>query len=117
VKLSQDRILTTHVGSLPRSTAVIDLLYRKENGETVDATAYDAAIAAGVADAVAKQVTAGIDVVSDGETSKISYSTYIKDRYAGFSGEYIPKTHLDLRDHPDFRERQRRNGGGPGEFH
>jgi 5-methyltetrahydropteroyltriglutamate--homocysteine methyltransferase len=104
VKLSQDRILTTHVGSLPRSAAVVDLLYKRENGEAVDAPAYDAAIAAGVADAVEKQLAAGIDIVSDGETSKVGYATYIKDRLSGFAGHYPRPPHLDLAPYPELRE-------------
>jgi 5-methyltetrahydropteroyltriglutamate--homocysteine methyltransferase len=103
VQLSQDRILTTHVGSLPRSAAVVELLYRKENGEAVDAAVFDAAVAAGVADAVAKQVAAGIDVVSDGETSKVGYATYVKDRLSGFAGHYPRPPHLDLAPYPELR--------------
>ncbi len=104
MKLSQDRILTTHVGSLPRSAAVVELLYKKENGEAVDAAAFDAAVATGVAAAVAKQVAAGIDIVSDGETSKVGYATYIKDRLSGFAGHYPRPPHLDLEPYPELRE-------------
>ena len=86
MKLSTERILTTHVGSLPRSAEVVELLYKKDNGEPYDAAAFDAAIAAGVAEAVAKQVAAGVDIVSDGETSKVGYSTYVKDRLSGIRG-------------------------------
>jgi 5-methyltetrahydropteroyltriglutamate--homocysteine methyltransferase len=107
MKASTDRILTTHVGSLPRPPAVVDCLVRKEKGDAHDAAAFARTMRQGVADIVRRQAEAGIDVVSDGETSKISYSTYIKDRYSGFSGEYTPKTHLDLRDHPEFRERMK----------
>src|SRR5436190_1714722 len=81
---STERILTTHVGSLPRGPAVLELLYKKENGEPYDAAAFDAAVAAAVDDVVAKQVAVGIDIVSDGETSKVGYATYIKDRLSGF---------------------------------
>ena len=107
MKASTERILTTHVGSLPRPPAVVVCLVRKERGEAFDGAEFARTMREGVADILRRQAQAGIDVVSDGETSKISYSTYIKDRYAGFSGEYIPKTHLDLRDHPDFRERMK----------
>ena len=107
MKTSVDRILTTHVGSLPRPPAVVDCLLRKERGEAVDPAQFERTMRQGVLDIVRRQAEAGVDVVSDGETSKISYSTYIKDRYAGFGGEYRPKTHLDLRDHPDFRERMK----------
>jgi 5-methyltetrahydropteroyltriglutamate--homocysteine methyltransferase len=107
LKASTDRILTTHVGSLPRSPAVVDCLLRKEKGEEVDAGQFERTMRQGVLDIVRRQAEVGIDVVSDGETSKISYSTYIKDRYAGFGGEHRPKTHLDLCEHPEFRERMK----------
>ena len=104
---SADRILTTHVGSLPRPAAVVEWLLRKEKGEPLDGAQFERAMREGVLDAVRRQAGAGIDVVSDGETSKISYATYIKDRYAGFGGEHRPKTHLDLREHPEFRSRMK----------
>ncbi len=102
--LSTERILTTHVGSLPRGPSVIELLYKKEHGEPYDATALHEAVAAAVDDVVAKQVAAGIDVVSDGETSKVGYATYIKDRLSGFAGHYPRPPHLDLAPYPEFRE-------------
>jgi 5-methyltetrahydropteroyltriglutamate--homocysteine methyltransferase len=105
MKLSTSRILTTHVGSLPRTGPITDLLLRKERGEPLDVAEFDAGVAAAVKDIVKKQADAGIDVVSDGETSKIGYATYIKDRLSGFGGENIAKPHLDLRDHPDLRKR------------
>lgn len=104
MKLSTERILTTHVGSLPRTAAVVELLYKKENGEPYDSAALAAAVAAGVHAAVAKQVAAGIDVVSDGETSKVGYATYIKDRLSGFAGHQPRPPHLDLAPYPEFRE-------------
>ena len=104
---STDRILATHVGSLPRSDAVVAQLLKKERGEALDAAEFDRVMRAGVDAIVARQVELGIDVVSDGETAKISYSTYIKDRYSGFEGDYVPKPHLDLVDHPQFVERMK----------
>jgi 5-methyltetrahydropteroyltriglutamate--homocysteine methyltransferase len=104
MRLSTERILTTHVGSLPRTGGVVELLYKKENGEAYDRAAFAAAVAAGVADAVAKQVAAGVDVVSDGETSKVGYATYIKDRLAGFAGHHPRPPHLDLAPYPELRE-------------
>ena len=104
MRLSTERILTTHVGSLPRSGEVVELLYKKDGGEPYDRAAFDAAVAAGVADAVAKQVAAGVDIVSDGETSKVGYSTYIKDRLSGFAGHYSRPPHLDLAPYPELRE-------------
>jgi methionine synthase II (cobalamin-independent) len=103
MKLSSERILTTHAGSLPRSAEVVELLYKKENGEPYDASVFDAAIA-GVAAAVAKQVAAGVDVVSDGETSKVGYSTYVKDRLSGFAGHHPRPPHLDLAPYPELCE-------------
>jgi 5-methyltetrahydropteroyltriglutamate--homocysteine methyltransferase len=101
---STDRILTTHVGSLPRSPALVELLYKKDSGEPYDRTAFDAAVATGVADAVAKQIATGVDVVSDGETSKVGYATYIKDRLSGFAGHHSRPPHLDLAPYPELRE-------------
>jgi hypothetical protein len=75
-----DRILTTHVGSLPRSQAVTDVLFAREQGTVADAAAAARTIRDAVAEVVRRQVETGIDLVSDGEMSKISYATYIKDR-------------------------------------
>jgi 5-methyltetrahydropteroyltriglutamate--homocysteine methyltransferase len=107
MKISEERILTTHVGSLPRSPAVVEWLLRKERGEAFDPQGFTRAMREAVREIVGRQAEVGIDVVSDGETSKISYATYLKDRYSGFSGEHRPKTHLDLREHPEFRERMK----------
>ncbi|HWN38659.1 MAG TPA: cobalamin-independent methionine synthase II family protein [Gammaproteobacteria bacterium] len=104
MRISTERTLTTHVGSLPRSGGVTALLYKKDGGETYDQTAFDAAVAVGVADAVAKQVAAGVDIVSDGETSKVGYATYIKDRLSGFTGHHSRPPHLDLAPYPELRE-------------
>ena len=81
---SRDRILTTHVGSLPRPPAVVDLLKREDRDEAVDPAAMDAVVASAVAEVVARQVAIGIDVVNDGEMSKPSYATYIQRRLSGF---------------------------------
>ncbi|MGH8150452.1 MAG: cobalamin-independent methionine synthase II family protein [Steroidobacteraceae bacterium] len=105
MKTSTDRILTTHVGSLPRSGAITDLLLKKERGEAFDPAELERVAREAVSDIVARQVDVGIDVVSDGETAKIGYATYIKDRLSGFGGENSAKPHLDLRDHPDLRKR------------
>jgi 5-methyltetrahydropteroyltriglutamate--homocysteine methyltransferase len=101
---SQQRILTTHVGSLPRPQPVVDFLYKKERGERYDAAAFDAAIAAAVDEVVAKQRAIGIDIVSDGEMSKVGYATYIRDRLSGFEGHYPRPPHVDLAPHPEFRK-------------
>jgi 5-methyltetrahydropteroyltriglutamate--homocysteine methyltransferase len=102
---STDRILTSHVGSLPRSQEVVDFLFAQDRGEAYDQAKFDAAMARGVEDVVAQQVKAGIDVVSDGETSKISYATYIRHRLTGFEGDSPRPTPQDLDDFPAFRDR------------
>ena len=108
-----DRILTTHVGSLPRSAAVTDLVFAQERGEAVDPAQFDAVIGDAVRDAVARQVAAGIDLVSDGEMSKISYATYIKDRITGFDGDSPRTPPADLEMFPTFLQRQDKGGGTP----
>ncbi len=108
-----DRILTTHVGSLPRSAAVTDLVFAQERGEAVDQVVFDRVIGAAVDDAVARQVAAGIDLVSDGEMSKISYATYIKDRITGFDGDSPRNAPQDLEMFPGFLARQAKGGGTP----
>ncbi len=108
-----DRILTTHVGSLPRSKDVTDLVFAQERGEAVDPAQFDAVIGAAVDDVVQRQVEAGIDLVSDGEMSKISYATYIKDRITGFDGDSPRTPPKDLEMFPSFLERQAKGGGTP----
>ena len=108
-----DRILTTHVGSLPRSAAVTDLVFAAERGDPVDPAQFDAVIGAAVDDVVANQAAAGIDLVSDGEMSKISYATYIKDRITGFDGDSPRTPPADLEDYPAFMARQNAGGGTP----
>jgi 5-methyltetrahydropteroyltriglutamate--homocysteine methyltransferase len=106
MKLSTDRILTTHVGSLPRPKTVADLLVKKDQGQPYDHAELDRDVRQAVADIVARQVATGIDVVSDGETSKIGYATYIKDRLTGFGGEnFTAKAQRDMADYPEFRQR------------
>jgi 5-methyltetrahydropteroyltriglutamate--homocysteine methyltransferase len=105
MKTSSERILTTHVGSLPRPDDAVALLLRKDSGEAYDQAEFDRVMRRAVADIVKRQVEIGLDVVSDGETSKIGYATYIKDRFNGFGGDFTPKPHLDLADHPEFRKR------------
>ncbi|PZC48845.1 MAG: 5-methyltetrahydropteroyltriglutamate--homocysteine methyltransferase [Chloroflexi bacterium] len=111
MKLSTDRILTTHVGSLPRPDDVAKFLLAKENGDPVDQEAFDTLMRQAVSDAVAKQVECGIDVVSDGEMSKIGYSTYVKDRVTGFGGDSPRKPNLDVAPYPEFREMMARLTG------
>jgi 5-methyltetrahydropteroyltriglutamate--homocysteine methyltransferase len=102
MRASTGRILTTHVGSLPRSEAVTDVLFGRERGEIGDARAAAGVITGAVADVVRRQVETGVDVVSDGETSKISYATYIADRFAGFGGDTPRDPGQDLVEFPRF---------------
>lgn len=108
-----NRILTTHVGSLPRSAAVTDLVFAQERGEAVDPSKFRAVIGAAVDDAVARQIASGVDLVSDGEMSKISYATYIKDRITGFDGDSARTPPQDLEMFPSFLQRQDKGGGTP----
>jgi 5-methyltetrahydropteroyltriglutamate--homocysteine methyltransferase len=104
---------TTHVGSLPRSQEVVDFIFARENGTAHDADAFDATMTAAVDETVARQVAAGVDIVSDGETSKISYATYVKDRYTGFSGDSPRNAPADLKKFPTFLKRLADEGGKP----
>lgn len=106
-------MLATHVGSLPRSQEVVDFLFARERNEAYDPAAFDACMATHVAEVVRRQVEAGIDIVSDGETSKISYATYVKDRYTGFSGDSPRNAPADLKLYPGFLDRLAREGGSP----
>lgn len=105
MKTSTERILTTHVGSLPRPQDVVDLLFAQDRGEPVDQALFDATMKRGVADAIQKQQESGVDIVSDGETSKISYATYIRHRLTGFEGDSSRPTPQDLDDFPEYRDR------------
>lgn len=107
------KIRTTHVGSLPRSQQVVDFLFARERGEVYDPAAFDACMAAAVHDVVGQQKKSGVDIVSDGETSKISYATYVKDRYTGFSGDSKRNAPADLKLFPRFLERLANDGGTP----
>ena len=105
MKHSSERILTTHVGSLPRPDDVMDFLTAKETGEPYDRAAFDSCMRRAVRDVVAEQVALGIDVVSDGEASKPGYATYIQDRLPGFSGTSPPIHIADLDGFPKYRVR------------
>ena len=107
------RIKTTHVGSLPRSQAVVDFIFARENEKPYDPAEFDACMTQAVSDTVHKQVEAGIDIVSDGETSKISYATYVKDRYTGFDGDSPRNAPADLKMFPGFLKRLADDGGTP----
>ena len=113
MKTSDDHILTTHTGSLPRPASVTDLVFAKEREEEVDEAKFQSTISEAVSTAVARQVELGIDVVSDGEMSKISYATYIKERISGFTGDSPRKPPADLEDYPTFLEKLAKAGGTP----
>ncbi|HXG04858.1 MAG TPA: cobalamin-independent methionine synthase II family protein [Candidatus Binatia bacterium] len=108
---STERFLTTHTGSLPRADDLVRAMFAREEGVPVDAAALAARIRAAVAEVVRRQVQVGLDVVNDGEQSKPSYATYVKDRLAGFGGESHP---LQYRDLVDFPSMARRVFGDPG---
>ena len=121
---SRDRILTTHVGSLPRPPDVLALLEARESGEGFDRGGFKQRLAAAVEDIVARQVAAGIDSVCDGELGKISYTFYVRHRLDGigvFGGGDLDKppptaAHLDLLDHPDFMAALNQKRGGSAWF-
>jgi len=111
VKRSTERFLTTHTGSLPRPPDLVRMMFAREEGVPVDRAALAARIRAGVEEIVRQQTEAGLDVVNDGELSKPSYATYIKDRLTGFGGESHPLVYQDL---AEFPELARRVFGDPG---
>jgi 5-methyltetrahydropteroyltriglutamate--homocysteine methyltransferase len=104
--MSSERIRTTHVGSLPRPQDVVDQVFAQDRGESVDADEFDRIVGAAVRDVVRTQVECGVDVVSDGEMSKIGYATYIRHRLSGFELGDVPRaTPADLDAYPRFRDR------------
>jgi 5-methyltetrahydropteroyltriglutamate--homocysteine methyltransferase len=105
VQRSRDRFLTTHTGSLPRPDDLVRMMYAKEEGEPVDADALAARVKAAVADIVKKQADAGVDLINDGEMSKPSYATYIKDRLDGFGGTANTFVYQDLSEFPRLEKR------------
>lgn len=107
------RINVTHVGSLPRTQKVVDFIFAREREEAYDEADFDAAMSEAVDATVAKQAASGVDIVSDGETSKISYATYVKDRYTGFSGDSPRNAPADLKMFPSFLQRLADSGGTP----
>jgi 5-methyltetrahydropteroyltriglutamate--homocysteine methyltransferase len=113
MRTSTDRILTTHVGSLPRSRAVTDAVFGREQGTLTNEAAFDRIIGDAVRDVVARQVAAGVDIVSDGELSKISYATYVKDRISGFAGDSPRRTPQDLEEFPAYMVQASSSGGTP----
>jgi 5-methyltetrahydropteroyltriglutamate--homocysteine methyltransferase len=124
MKTSTERILTTHVGSLPRPPDLLEFLEARETGRPFEQAALDARLSLAVREVVEKQVAAGIDGVCDGELGKISYTFYVRHRLSGITAfrgggiERPPQTaaHRDLLDHPDFMERLNQARGGTAWF-
>lgn len=118
MRLSEDRILTSHVGSLPRPQDLLDLLEAKETSEAIDRESFEGTVAAAIRSIVACQLATGIDIVNDGENSKTSYTLYVRDRLNGVGPKprekTLPKTaqHRDLMDHPGMVERTKRINAG-----
>ena len=108
-----DKIKTTHVGSLPRSKKLSEILFKKDKNELFDQGELDQIIEEDVNKIVKKQIDIGIDIISDGEMSKISYATYVKDRLHGFSGESERRAPKDLDDFPSYKEKIAKSGGTP----
>ncbi len=107
------KIMTTHVGSLPRTQDVVDFIFARENKKTFDKILFDEVMASACNATVKRQKDVGIDIVSDGETSKISYATYVKDRYTGFDGDSPRNAPADLKKFPGFLKRLASEGGTP----
>ena len=106
-------ILTTHVGSLPRSKELSELLFAKDKQEHFDQEKFNRVVKKNVEEVVKRQLQVGIDVVSDGEMSKISYATYVKDRIKGFSGESERRAPADLDAFPEYKMKIANSGGTP----
>lgn len=114
MKQSTDRILTTHVGSMPRPQYVVDQLFAQDKGEDYDPDQFDEVMTRAVKEVAEKQHAAGVDIISDGEMSKISYATYIRHRLTGFEIDEVPRaTPKDLDDFPAFKQRLAEQGGTP----
>lgn len=111
---SEDRILTTHVGSLPRNPRLADLLIRQERGEAIDERALEREAEAAVAHVVERQLAAGIDVGNDGEQPRVGFQTYVPQRMKGFGGESQRPTPQDMREFPAYAALRRQRGLGNG---
>ena len=109
----KSKILTTHVGSLPRSQELSELIFLKDKNEEFDEVKFNSVIKKNVGDVVKRQLDVGIDIISDGEMSKISYATYIKERVTGFSGESERRAPADLDDYSEYKDKIANSGGTP----
>jgi len=112
MKRSDQRILTTHVGSLPRTTTLRDLLVRQDRGEKIDTAALARESETAVRHVVAKQLEAGVDVGNDGEQPRVGFSTYPAKRMRGFGGESKRRMSRDIAEHPDYMARLARMRSG-----
>ena len=113
MEVNLKKISVTHVGSLPRKQEVVDFIFARENNQKYNQDDFDNVMNKAVIETVKKQVDSGVDIVSDGETSKISYATYVKDRYNGFSGDSPRNPPADLKLFPSFLKRLADDGGTP----
>ena len=113
MEVNLKKISVTHVGSLPRKQEVVDFIFARENNQKYNQDDFDNVMNKAVLETVKKQVDSGVDIVSDGETSKISYATYVKDRYNGFSGDSPRNAPADLKLFPSFLKRLADDGGTP----
>ena len=113
MEVNLKKISVTHVGSLPRKQEVVDFIFARENNQKYNQDDFDSVMNKAVLETVKKQVDSGVDIVSDGETSKISYATYVKDRYNGFSGDSPRNPPADLKLFPSFLKRLADDGGTP----
>ena len=113
MEVNLKKISVTHVGSLPRKQEVVDFIFARENNQKYNQDDFDNVMNKAVLETVKKQVNSGVDIVSDGETSKISYATYVKDRYNGFSGDSPRNPPADLKMFPSFLKRLADDGGTP----
>jgi 5-methyltetrahydropteroyltriglutamate--homocysteine methyltransferase len=114
MKTSTERVLTTHVGSLPRPQEVVDLLFAQDRGDTYDERRFADTMQKSVSNLARLQAEAGIDIISDGETSKISYATYVRHRLNGFETGHVPRaTPQDLDDYPEYRDKIAAAGATP----
>src|SRR5438128_10950212 len=108
MKLSTERILTTHTGSLPRARDLTTTLEELDAGSAPDAAAFEARVRRAVADVVRQQIDAGVDIVNDGEQGKVGYSTYVRHRLTGFGGRAAVPVRADWADFPEAAARSAR---------
>ncbi|ODR82177.1 methionine synthase [Haladaptatus sp. W1] len=101
---NDDRIRTTHIGSLPRPPELLELLTRRQDGETVDTDEWDSTVADATRDVVARQAEVGIDVANNGEQSRVSFNWYVADRLSGIEGKREQELWADLQEFPDYAD-------------